>query len=374
MPLLLDINAIFDIEEEDMVISDGSDHELDNMLDSILDATDCAGQTWETQDDDNTTNNESETEKSKMYHLLLSDLCTLSLSENIRQFIRQRAFEGLDAFSIQQLLRFRAVELQDQVKSLEKVQPNEPLQNIQKLHDRLVTKDDIYTIVHDAMKTCTYLDEDEIKSLDKWIAKIISMGGCCLFEYSNQEQASDIADTGFIFAFQTTKQKEFMQYTRVICLDGTHGMNKYGYHLFSLVIKHPMTGSGYPIAFLISKYKKTITLKRWFEFLKSNYENWNSDLFMVDDAGEDIKAVEEKGWDNTEAKKQVTEAIEKWRNFNVDTANTFASYFEHWWKPKYDKLMTCLREISRDIIDTNNLIEAFHRKLKYTYMRGRPGR
>ncbi|CAG8753095.1 7776_t:CDS:1, partial [Gigaspora rosea] len=42
MPLLLDINAIFDIEEEDMVISDGSDHELDNMLDSILDATDCA--------------------------------------------------------------------------------------------------------------------------------------------------------------------------------------------------------------------------------------------------------------------------------------------------------------------------------------------
>ncbi|KAF0433437.1 hypothetical protein F8M41_005071 [Gigaspora margarita] len=158
MPLPLDINAIFDIEEEDMVISDGSDHELDNLLNSILDAMDGAGQTWETQDDDNTTNNESETEISKHtifcyihvalsvnsttvvlrhfykyinhYPGQLSDLCTLPLSENIRQFIWQHALEGLDAFSIQQLLRFRAVELQDQVKSLGKVQPNEPLQNI----------------------------------------------------------------------------------------------------------------------------------------------------------------------------------------------------------------------------------------------------
>ncbi len=35
--------------------------------------------------------------------------------------------------------------------------------------------------------------------------------------------------------------------------------------------------------------------------------------------------------------------------------------------------MVCTRGLARDTIDTNNLIEAFHRKLKYTYMRGRPG-
>ncbi|CAG8714794.1 9660_t:CDS:1, partial [Scutellospora calospora] len=44
----------------------------------------------------------------------LSDLCTLPLSENIRQFIQQRAFEGLDVFSIQKLMRHRAIELQNQ--------------------------------------------------------------------------------------------------------------------------------------------------------------------------------------------------------------------------------------------------------------------
>lgn len=45
----------------------------------------------------------------------LSDLCTLPLSENIRQFVQQRALEGLDTFSIHKLMRFRAIELQNQV-------------------------------------------------------------------------------------------------------------------------------------------------------------------------------------------------------------------------------------------------------------------
>ncbi|CAG8452690.1 17652_t:CDS:2 [Cetraspora pellucida] len=48
MLLPLDINAIFDIEEEDMIISDGSDYELNNVLDSILDITDGIGQTSKT--------------------------------------------------------------------------------------------------------------------------------------------------------------------------------------------------------------------------------------------------------------------------------------------------------------------------------------
>ncbi|CAG8747674.1 17694_t:CDS:1, partial [Cetraspora pellucida] len=73
MLLLLDINAIFNIEEKNIIISNGSDHELDNVLDSILDATDSVDQTWETMDDDNTTNDESKTKKSKMYHLPVSE-------------------------------------------------------------------------------------------------------------------------------------------------------------------------------------------------------------------------------------------------------------------------------------------------------------
>ena len=69
-----------------------------------------------------------------------------------------------------------------------------------------------------------------------------------------------------------------------------HGMNNHGYHLFTLVVRHPKMGSGYPIAFLISEFKRTSTLKRWFSFLKHEHVEWNPDIFMVDDAEEEIKA------------------------------------------------------------------------------------
>ncbi|RIB02931.1 hypothetical protein C2G38_2226459 [Gigaspora rosea] len=209
----------------------------------------------------------------------------------------QHALEELDAFSIQQLLRFRGIELQNQVQLLEYNQSNEFLQSIQQLRDGLVIKEDIYAIVYDTMKACIYLDNDEIKSLDKWKAKIIGMGECCLFECGNQEQNFNSVDIGFIFTFQTKKQIELMQYSRVLCLDGTHGMNQY-------------------------------------EFLKLVHKDWNLDIFMVDDA----------------------EALTRWRNFGVEAVNSFADYFEYWWRPKYDKWM------------------AFHRKLKYVYMRERTGR
>ena len=61
----------------------------------------------------------------------LSDLCTLRLSENIRNFVQQRAFEGLDNISIQKLLRFRAIELQDQVSYSNSEDQIQAFQNIQ---------------------------------------------------------------------------------------------------------------------------------------------------------------------------------------------------------------------------------------------------
>ncbi|CAG8578788.1 6134_t:CDS:1 [Scutellospora calospora] len=90
--------------------------------------------------------------------------------------------------------------------------------------------------------------------------------------------------------FQTKEQKELMKFARVVCLDGTHGMNHHKYHLFTLIIKHPIVGSGYPVAFLISEFKRTSTLMEWFDFLKHENEEWRPDIFMVDDAGEEIRS------------------------------------------------------------------------------------
>ncbi|RIB04219.1 hypothetical protein C2G38_2222975 [Gigaspora rosea] len=285
----------------------------------------------------------------------LSDLCTHSLSKNIREFIQKRALEGLDTFSIQKLLRFRAVELNDQLKK----GVEDHLQDVQILRDALITRDDIYSIVYNVMNGLIYLDRNELCSLDKWQEKLISGGGSCLFERHNKENNLE-----FIFAFQKEEQRKLTKLERVMCLDGTHGMNHHGYHLFTIVMRHPITGSGYPIAFLISEFKLSLTLRRWLEFLKYENEKLNPDIFMVDDAG---------GWTDVEAQRQVVEAINKWRELGDEAIKDFANYFEYWWKPKYEMWMICARGMARNMMDTNNLIEAFHRKLKYMFMRGRPG-
>ena len=155
----------------------------------------------------------------------------MHLLENIRHFIQQCAFEGLDCFSIQKLLRFRAIELQNQIKNEYCDTTESHSQNIQMLRDGLITRDDIYTIVHNTMKTLAYLDKNELISLERWQERLISANGNCLFERHNE-----MNDIGFMFAFQTKEQKELTKSSRVLCLDGTHGMNNHGYHLFTLVV------------------------------------------------------------------------------------------------------------------------------------------
>ena len=110
--------------------------------------------------------------------------------------------------------------------------------------------------MYNTMKSLAYLDKNELNSLQKWQEKIISAGGLCLFECHNETD-----DIGFMFAFQMKNQKEIIKSSRVLCLDGTYEMN--------------------PIAFLISEFKRTITLKKWLNYLKHEHNGWNLDIFMM---------------------------------------------------------------------------------------------
>ncbi|KAF0506304.1 hypothetical protein F8M41_019154 [Gigaspora margarita] len=83
---------------------------------------------------------------------------------NAKVILKQCALEGLDTHSIQQLLQYWGIELQDHVQLLEQRTES---QNIQSLRDGLVTRDDIYTIVHNILKLCAYLDNNELRSLIK---------------------------------------------------------------------------------------------------------------------------------------------------------------------------------------------------------------
>ncbi|CAG8536234.1 9560_t:CDS:2, partial [Scutellospora calospora] len=443
-----DINKILDIEEEDQEIDMEFDNDnLDNIIDSILDATDGVGHMWESVDDDNTVSSKSNNERVKIYSLPineyitwirdlekgglsyvrhdrksnwysakkknlwterwychrygtyksiagknlnkkprivqketkkcdcksficvtlpinssnvvlyyyykhtnhypghLSDLCTMPLSENIRTFIQTCALEGLDAFSIQRLLRFRAVEVKDQIR----IDTKGYLQDARMLRDAFITCDDIYTIVYNIMKKLIYFDKNELISLEKWKEKLINTGGNCLFERDNEFE--------FLFVFQTKEQKNLIEFRRVLCLDRNR----------------------YPVTFLISKFKRSSMLNQWFNFLKGTNEKFSSDIFMVDDAEEEIKAVNEsfldssvllchfyvlrswrrrlgykhdtnidpnktEGWNDAEAQQQVIKAINEWRSMGDKIIDDFANYFEFWWKPKYERRLERLLE------------------------------
>src|ERR1043165_5725026 len=48
-----------------------------------------------------------------------------------------------------------------------------------------------------------------------------------------------------------------------------------------------------------------------------------------------LQQMKTEGWNNMEAQEQVINIINKWQNMDIKSINDFANYFEQWKKPKY---------------------------------------
>ncbi|CAI2167753.1 3889_t:CDS:2 [Funneliformis geosporum] len=260
-----DINTIFDINEgvdEIEINMDISDNDINNMLDSILDLTDVEEYiNWikslekavlsyvRLECETNWVVLEKDINGQSGGYVIVLNNTKASLggiqtkaTNRTKGNKEHRVLKGLDCLSIHKILQFRAIKLQDRVKE-ECSNSEKHSQDIQTLRDGLVTRDDIYAIVYNRMKTLAYFDQDELVSLKKW------------------------------------KRRK---------LDHKYGLN-------------------------IDPNKAII---------------WN-DLWQL---------MKTEGWNDIKAQEQLTK-------------------------------MVYVRGNARDMIDTNNLIEAFHHKLKYTYMR-----
>lgn len=68
-----------------------------------------------------------------------------------------------------------------------------------------------------------------------------------------------------------------------MCADGTHGLNRYRYQLYSLMVVDEY-GNGIPVAYCFSNKADTIVIKIFFESLKKglNYAV-HTEILMIDD-------------------------------------------------------------------------------------------
>ncbi|GIY73574.1 ULP_PROTEASE domain-containing protein [Caerostris extrusa] len=92
------------------------------------------------------------------------------------------------------------------------------------------------------------------------------------------------SDKSFALGIQTETQKEMLikHSYKIICIDSTHGTNRYGFYLLSIHIQDEY-GQGYPVAHFICNYLDYDTLVTLFNSLKCRISNLRVYNVMTDD-------------------------------------------------------------------------------------------
>jgi len=214
-------------------------------------------------------------------------------------------------------------------------------------------------------------------------------------------------------------------------MDATHDRNKHKHSLFTLLSQDPVTGKGVPLAHLISSRKNLSSIAFWLYSLKAQLPGWTGPRsFMVDCDLAQIAAIKEqfpgsnvflcwfhitRAWKGHDAQltkdlpcgstreeksnaldvlradlkkllyaKEMDDAIseiEKFKGKYEILSKSFLKYFsEQWlsmssgalhpgmWQAAYRK------DIIPDNMNTTNMLESWHRKLKYGSFNGKPNR
>ncbi|CAG8822859.1 26083_t:CDS:2, partial [Racocetra persica] len=201
---------------------------------------------------------------------------------------------------------------------------------------------------------------------------------------------------GRLFGFTTPLGKEVLHEATIILLDSTHSINKHKDLLYTFLSRDPQTGKGITLAHLISSRKNTESVQYWFCNLRNQFPNWQGPLaFFVDCDPAQIKALklefpEKELLDDLKflmyadniniAEEALISFLEKWKD-----SIAFITYFKQTWLNvnEYDNFsgvkktmwMNAYRtDVPHMNINTTNLLEAWHRRLKYSNFEGKVNR
>jgi hypothetical protein len=128
--------------------------------------------------------------------------------------------------------------------------------------DKFFHYDDVYNIWLSVAKDMFKFKENEFESLKVWRDKLV-VSGHKVISYS--------LENIFYYGIISPWQMDIMKVSKCFSLDSTFGISSRSSEvLYSLVVRHPDTGKGVPVGYLITNDQSVTPVLAWLRFLKTN--------------------------------------------------------------------------------------------------------
>ncbi|GFQ66803.1 uncharacterized protein TNCT_611881 [Trichonephila clavata] len=145
----------------------------------------------------------------------------------------------------------------------------------------LLTKKDLHNIEKSFnLSSNAVKHENDGVSVDMWVREMQNSENPCILFYKTQGssciQHPFLKENYFVLIIMTEAQGEILKKfsSDCVCIDGTHGVNGYGFELITLLTIDDLR-QGFPCAFLISNRCDQPVLSIFFHILKKKLDHYN---------------------------------------------------------------------------------------------------
>ena len=259
---------------------------------------------------------------------------------------------------------------------------------------------------NDHASVCVWVKELQSKAYDPIL----------VFKPQGSDGHARIGKEDFLLAFQTKFQSDVLKEygNSVVCMDATHGTNMYDFQLITLLVIDAH-GEGIPVAWAISNREDTLHITEFLSAVKSRVGDISPKVFMSDDADQYYKSWctvmgvnstkkllcawhVDRAWrkglarhiqdvhtrlevyhqlrvllsvrEETQFRLKVQQLI----SYLLEAQPTFCEYFQREYaSPERISQWATFNRINSGV-NTNMMLESFHRKLKVCYLQNKQNR
>lgn len=169
---------------------------------------------------------------------------------------------------------------------LDKIRDSVSDSKLERIH--LLTKQDLYNIEQSYNLSSTSVrHKNDGTSVEAWVNEVTSSDSNCVLFYKPQDSVNDmypsLKSDDFVLIIMNNAQCEILKKygNDCVCIDGTHGLNSYGFELTTLLVLDSMR-QGFPCAFLISNRSDQQIMSIFFDHIRVAAGQIFPGVFMSD--------------------------------------------------------------------------------------------